>query len=122
VRDRHGGRDIRHRVLGGIDSRPRAAWAVRIVTLALVVLGTTASGGPPLRPDPQLTPGATLEVTTADMCVPGYTKTVRDVPDSVKRQVYAAYGIQTHAPRAYEIDHLIPLESGGSHALTNLWP
>jgi len=45
----------------------------------------------------QLTPGATLEVTTADICVPGYTKKVRDVPDSVKRQVYAAYGIQTHA-------------------------
>jgi hypothetical protein len=122
VRDRHGGRDIRHRVLAGIDSRPRAAWAVSIVTLALVVLGTTASNGPPLRPAPQLTPGATLEVTTTDICVPGYTKKVRAVPDPVKRQVYAAYGIQTHAPGAYEVDHLIPLELGGSHALTNLWP
>jgi hypothetical protein len=88
----------------------------------VVVLGTTASGGPPLRPDPQLTPGATLEVTTSDICVPGYTKKVRDVPAPVKRQVYAAYGIQTHAPRAYEIDHLIPLELGGSNAVTNLWP
>jgi hypothetical protein len=92
-----------------------------VVALGLVVLGA-ASGGSPLRPDPQLTPGTTLEVTIMDICVPGYTKTVRDVPDPVKRQVYAAYGIQTHAPGEYEVDHLIPLELGGSHALTNLWP
>jgi len=56
------------------------------------------------------------------MCVPGYTKKVRDVPDAVKRQVYAADGIQNPAPRAYEIDHLIPLELGGSNAVANLWP
>jgi len=31
---------------------------------------------------------------------------VRDVPDAVKRQVYAAYGIQTHAPRAYSNSRL----------------
>jgi hypothetical protein len=73
-------------------------------------------------PDPQLTPGATLEVTTNDICVPGYTKKVRSVPAAVKQQVYAAYGIQHHAPGDYEIDHLIPLELGGSNAVKNLWP
>jgi hypothetical protein len=98
------------------------AWVLSVVALGLVVLRAAASSGPPLRPDLQLTLGATLEVTTADICVPGYTKKVRDVPDAVKRQVYAAYGIQTHAPREYEVDHLIPLELGGSNALTNLWP
>jgi hypothetical protein len=118
---RHGGHPMMNKALWAIDRGRGAAWAVSIVALALVVLGA-ASGGPPLRPDPQRTPGATLEVTTADMCVPGYTKKVRDVPASVKRQVYAAYGIQTHAPREYEVDHLIPLELGGSNALTNLWP
>jgi hypothetical protein len=87
----------------------------------MVTQGTTASS-PPIVPDPQLTPGATQEVTTNDICVPGYTKKVRDVPAAVKRQVYATYGIQSHAPRAYEIDHLIPLEPGGSNALKNLWP
>jgi hypothetical protein len=74
----------------------------------LVVLGTMASGEPPILPDPQLTPGATQEVTTNDICVPGYTKKVRSVPAAVKRQVYAAYGIQDHTPSDYEIDHLIP--------------
>jgi hypothetical protein len=76
------------------------------------VLGTTASSSPPILPDPQLTPGATLDVTTADMCVPGYTKKVRRVPAAVKQQVYAAYGIQDHAPREYEIDHVRHLTNG----------
>jgi hypothetical protein len=96
--------------------------AAMLVLCAMVMPGAAASRSPSILPDPQLTPGATLEVTTSDICVPGYTKKVRDVPAAVKRQVYAAYGIQHHAPREYEIDHLIPLELGGSNALKNLWP
>jgi hypothetical protein len=119
---RYGGRHTMNRPLGAINRGRGAAWVASLVAVVMVVLGTAASGGPPLRPDPQLTPGATLEVATSDICVPGYTKKVRDVPDAVKRQVYAAYGIQTHAPREYEIDHLIPLELGGSNAVANLWP
>jgi hypothetical protein len=98
------------------------AVAALLVLWAMITLGATASSSPPIVPDPQLTPGATLEVTTADICVPGYTKKVRSVPAAVKQQVYAAYGIQDHAPGDYEIDHLIPLELGGSNALKNLWP
>jgi hypothetical protein len=78
--------------------------------------------GPPIQPDPQLTPGATLAVTTDDICVPGYTQVVRDVPAAVKRQVYAEYGITHHEPGEYEVDHLISLELGGSNSLKNLWP
>jgi hypothetical protein len=40
-----------------------------------------------LLPDPKLTPGDILSVTTADICAPGYTKIVRAVPAAVKRQV-----------------------------------
>jgi hypothetical protein len=98
------------------------AVAALLVLWAMVMPGMTASSSPPIVPDPQLTPGATLEVTTTDICVPGYTKKVRSVPAAVKQQVYAAYGIQHHAPREYEIDHLIPLELGGSNAVKNLWP
>jgi hypothetical protein len=98
------------------------AVAAVLVLWAMVTLGAAASRSPPLKPDPQLTPGATLEVTTSDICVPGYTRKVRCVPAAVRQQVYAAYGIQDHAPGAYEVDHLIPLELGGSNALKNLWP
>ena len=77
---------------------------------------------PPILPDPKLTPGDALDVTIADISVPGYTKKVRNVPEEVKRRVYAEYGILTHAPREYEVDHLIPLEIGGSNSIKNLWP
>lgn len=78
--------------------------------------------GLPLGPDPKLTPGAVLPVTRDDICVPGYTQKVRNVPDAVKRQVYAAYGITSHKAGDFEVDHLISLELGGSNSPKNLWP
>lgn len=84
-------------------------------------LALSSYAAPPIRPDPKLTPGATLDVTTADVCVPGYTKKVRHVPAKVKRQVFALYHLQ-NVPGAYEVDHLIPLELGGSNSVRNLWP
>ncbi|MBV9850738.1 MAG: hypothetical protein JO250_13780 [Armatimonadetes bacterium] len=78
--------------------------------------------GAPLEPDPRMTPGDTLDVTVQDICVPGYTQKVRNVPQEVKRQVYAEYGITSHRPGEYEVDHLISLELGGSNSVKNLWP
>ena len=69
-----------------------------------------------------LTPGDVLTTDRNQICTPGYTKTVRNVPSSLKHQVYLAYGIPTHKPGDYEIDHLIPLELGGSNSMRNLWP
>jgi hypothetical protein len=76
----------------------------------------------PILPDPEKTPGATLEVTAADVCVPGYARRVRNVPIEVKRRAYAQYGIRTHEPGEYEVDHLISLKLGGSNSIRNLWP
>jgi hypothetical protein len=56
------------------------------------------------------------------VCVPNYSKSVRSVPDSEKRAVFAEYGITSHAPYSYEVDHLISLELGGSNDIRNLWP
>jgi hypothetical protein len=69
-----------------------------------------------------LTPGDILTTDAKVVCTPGYTKTVRDVPQSVKNQVYRAYGITSHKPGEYEIDHLVSLELGGSNSIRNLWP
>jgi len=107
--------------------------AVFFFSLALALLGSTvnaprtAFAGPfqqnaPLRPDPIMTPGGVLPVTKEDICVPGYSKKVRDVPVGVKRKVYAAYGITQHKTGEYEIDHLISLQLGGSNSVKNLWP
>jgi hypothetical protein len=63
-------------------------------------------------------PGATREV----ICRTGYSATVRDVPQWVKDRVYAAYGIGARRRGQYEIDHLVPLEGGGSNSIANLFP
>jgi hypothetical protein len=89
--------------------------------------GTTSGGGNPSTlaaylPNPQRTPGETLDVTKADICEPGYSKRVRDVPESVKNQAYQEYGLRSHKAGEYEVDHLISLELGGSNSIRNLWP
>ena len=75
-------------------------------------------------PDHACTPGAIFATTTLEViCTPGYTKTVRNVPVKLKRQVYAAYGVAYPPPTGtYEADHLVPLELGGSNDIANLFP
>jgi hypothetical protein len=53
---------------------------------------------------------------------PRYSHSVRNVPESVKRSVYGEYGIASHVPRSYEVDHLVSLELGGNNSVANLWP
>ncbi len=88
----------------------------------------TASDGYQL-PDPTCTPGAIdAGVTQADIratiCRSGYTDLVRP-PDSItepaKYEAMAAYRSPGSAS-AYEYDHLVPLELGGSSDARNLWP
>ena len=64
--------------------------------------------------------GRTIDAAT--VCTPGYAKSVRHVSGKVKAQVYAEYGIVSHRPGEYEVDHLISLELGGSDDIKNLWP
>lgn len=73
-------------------------------------------------PDSACTPGATLNVAKDQICQPGYSTSVRDVPESEKNQVYAEYGITQHSAGEYEVDHLVSLELGGSNDIANLWP
>ena len=80
-------------------------------------------------PDPRCTPGSIdPAVTQADIgstiCRSGYTKTVRP-PESQTEAfkfdvAYPAYG--TPSSEKTELDHLVPLELGGSNDATNLWP
>jgi len=74
-------------------------------------------------PDTACTPGAVFPDATVDkICTPGYSSGVRNVPSSEKDDVYAEYGVATHEPGQYEVDHLVPLELGGSNDIANLWP
>jgi hypothetical protein len=73
--------------------------------------------------DSACTPGAVFpDVTAEQVCRPGYSSSVRNVPAAVSRGVYAAYGIAKRTAGEYEVDHLVPLEIGGSNDIANLWP
>ena len=103
--------------------QPTKLFGVLGLVMAFAASGLAQrSPSPPLLPDVRKTPGDTLDVTRDDICVAGYTKTVRNVPTAVKDAVYASYTITSHAPGEYELDHLISLELGGSNSVRNLWP
>ncbi|MEO7019031.1 MAG: HNH endonuclease [Ktedonobacteraceae bacterium] len=90
-------------------------WGVQAKTTGCTVRGT--------QQDPDCTPGALLPDATKDrICQSGYASSVRNVPTSVKDQVYSSYGIGHHAAGQYEVDHLVSLELGGSNDISNLWP
>jgi len=75
-------------------------------------------------PDHDCTPGSVFaDATKEKICVDGYTKTVRNVSVSLKKKVYAKYGIPyPPAFGTYETDHLIPLALGGDNDVANLFP
>jgi hypothetical protein len=83
---------------------------------------STKAGPAYVYPNPSLTPGAVLNTDASAICTPGYASGVRDVSTATKEQVYAEYGVSyPQASGAYEVDHFIPLEIGGSNDLSNLW-
>ena len=74
-------------------------------------------------PDPKFTPGAVFPAATASqVCTSGWAEAHRNVPDELDYQVFAQYGLSHAAHDSYEVDHLIPLELGGSNSVRNLWP
>ena len=93
-----------------------------LLSLAAVATAQDPAAKVPIMPDPKLTPGDVLDVTLADIQEHGYSAKVRNVPVSVKREVYASYGIEHWNKGEYEVDHLISLSLGGSNSKKNLWP
>ena len=80
-------------------------------------------------PDSSCTPGSVdPAVTQADIrstiCRSGYTAKVRPPESQTEHAKYSvsypAYHISSRARS--ELDHLVPLELGGSNDITNLWP
>jgi hypothetical protein len=80
-------------------------------------------------PDPRCTPGSIDPIVTqaniySTICESGWTKTVRppySQTEPFKKNVaFPAYGLTWY--RESELDHLVPLELGGSNDATNLWP
>jgi len=90
--------------------------------LSLLFVSPVAAKDFPILPDHNLTPGVIdTAVTNEQLCLAGYTGSVRNVSASTKKKVFAEYSIDPKADK-FEIDHLISLEIGGKNDITNLWP
>jgi hypothetical protein len=86
-----------------------------LILLAIMVIG-------PFRPTPALTPGVVRPLTVAQVCSTKWGRDARYVTLSMRRRVFAAYGIPYAKHRLYELDHLVPRELGGADDVANLWP
>lgn len=76
-------------------------------------------------PDRRCSPGGYYSgLTTAVICSSTFrTGTIRNVPESEKFAVEREYGMTARAyGRTIEIDHIVPLELGGSNDIANLFP
>jgi hypothetical protein len=101
-------------------------WGVIGAIVAAIVLfmaAVSGTGAAVPRPNPALTPGAVFADATPDVfCAAGYTAKVRNVSAATRAAVLRLYGWDPETTRKYELDHLIPLELGGSNDAANLWP
>ncbi len=77
------------------------------------------------RPDRRCSPGAYYSrLSRAVLCAGGFsTRSIRYVPQAEKDEVEREYGLLPgRYGRTLEIDHVVPLELGGSNAIANLFP
>jgi hypothetical protein len=72
-------------------------------------------------PIPALTPGATWNVSLAELCAPG-TRERRPIPAAIQEKVLREYRMSDVSPDDYELDYLITPELGGAPDARNLWP
>jgi hypothetical protein len=76
-------------------------------------------------PDRACSPGAYYsKLTRGVICSAAFhTGDIRNVPQSEKYEVEREYGLQpARYGRTLEIDHIVPLEIGGSNDIANLYP
>jgi hypothetical protein len=120
--------------VGSAVTPSRGGYVLAGLVLILVFLGAvyrreiqsgsqqiSASLGFWVEPRANLTPGATLPLTKAQVCAAAAEQSIRAVPISLQREVLAMYGVKK-AAEAYEVDYLITPELGGATDIRNLWP
>jgi hypothetical protein len=75
-------------------------------------------------PDRACSPGAVfVGVSLATICTSGYSARVRNVGEAERGTIFREYGLPVRSyGRAYEVDHLVSLELGGSNGAANLYP
>jgi anti-sigma factor RsiW len=121
------------RLLAGLMLTPRwiaigAAVATVVLVFRIGIPSRAAGSRSPLAavergalPIPALTPGATWNVSLAELCAPG-TRERRQIPAAVQQNVLREYRMSDVPSDEYELDYLITPELGGAPDARNLWP
>jgi hypothetical protein len=94
----------------------------QLTIITLLVLASAASAADPILPNPKITPGSVRVDTIEGLLAVKTTKTIRNVPERERQQVFQRYGISYDLAHGYEVDHLLSLELGGDNSISNLWP
>jgi hypothetical protein len=92
------------------------------VGLMGVVTMSLAAASPVGLPSSFLTPGAVRKVTKEQICAADFAASVKPVKDSLKEEAFARYGVRLAGSKGEVLDHLVPVELGGSDDVENLWP
>jgi hypothetical protein len=73
-------------------------------------------------PDKNLTPGATLHVTRAEVCSDAGPEETHPIPATMRQKVFDEYKMSESHAAEYEVDFLITPGLGGADDIRNLWP
>ena len=117
-----------------VPGRPWLALTPAVALAAVVVMAAVASSfvqsAPNMNPFAanhrvglpvaSLTPGATWDVTLAELC--SSSPRVRSITAAMRAQVVSAYGVENVPSSQYELDYLVTPELGGATDVRNLWP
>ena len=109
-----------------LDAKKAAPLHLAVSATHLLAARTRTSGcAHGVLPDRRCSPGAVdRTLTQARICSAGFrTGSVRNVPQSEKFAVEREDGMPAKLyGRTIEIDHIVPLELGGSNSIANLFP
>lgn len=106
-----------------VTSRPRVTALVPTPTVPPTPsVGFRAAADGTVLPDPELTPGDVVPGSdVVVLCAPGFGADAHRVRSTDKDRALAAYEVEEFQGE-FTIDHLVPVELGGSDAAANLWP
>jgi hypothetical protein len=96
-------------------------WLFRHEAPSLEIAPQMAAGWIEPIPDKNLTPGATLHVTRAEVCSEAGPEETHPIPASMRQKVFQEYQTPESRAAEYEVDFLITPGLGGADDIRNLW-
>jgi hypothetical protein len=98
------------------------AFAIALIGAATMTLAAAPDNGQTGLPSSFLTPGDARKVTKEQICAPGYAASIKATKESTKEEAFSRYGLRDGKSTTEILDHLIPVELGGTDNVENLWP